>query len=378
MATPMLQTRKAPMMRTRTPWAPGSNLNQLSKQKAHLMGSIEDRKAQGIASPRDQMKLRQVNQGLTGVVNNAKSDLNRQLGNLRTQAGQNNKPQPWQVPTDSADLNAQRAHIAAGIEARKAKGIKSPKDEARLAKIDAALAAQNTGTQPITETTPTDTGSTPPTDTGPTDDVENGAGNVFFPSQQAFEPQNYEGSPLYKFQQQEGTKALNRVLAKRGLLDSGAEIEANNRFQQALGAGEADKARGYAQQEADRYERMSQNEALRREREGGRASDNAFRWTDLMLRQNPMDYAFKGTGQYADTVGSEGKTMANYLQQLYTRATGGGGGGGPGPFILPFPTGPDFSNIDVLKSLTGGSNNNSFWNAFINSLPGFLDPKNWA
>lgn len=207
--------------------------------------------------------------------------------------------------------------------------------------------------------------------------VENGAGNVLFPSQQAFEPTDYNGSPLYKWQQQEGQTSLNRLLAKRGLLNSGAEIEANNRFQTALGAGEADKARGYAQNEADRYERMSQNEALRRERQGNQASDNAYRWTQLYLNQNPMDYAMKGTDSYANTLGKDASTMANYLSQLYTKAHGSSGGG-PGPFIPPFPSGPDFSNIDTIGALTKGSGNNNWANGILNSLPGFFDPKNWA
>lgn len=277
------------------------------------------------------------------------------------------------APTDNG---AAISHLEQNI--KKFGAANRPNDVKRLA----ALKAAGTPAAPTAPAAP----AAPPTgdiiENGMGDESssrgDNGMGNAFFPSQQAFEQQNYEGSPMYKWQQQEGQTALNRVLSKRGLLNSGAEIEANNRFQGALAAGESDKARGYAQNEADRYERMSQQEANRRQQNQNSASDNAYRWTQMLLNQNPMQYASHGTDQYASTVGKEANSMANYLGQLYTRASGGGGGGGPGPFQPPFPSNPDFSGIDQIGAITNGNNNNNIANSIINSLPGFFDPKNWG
>lgn len=335
---------------------------------------------------------------LTGTTSTANTNLpaNTLPGNQPAK-----KAQPWQVPTDSATLQSQRDHIAAGIAARQAKGIKSPQDQARLDKIDAAIAANGTGgtttdpNHPFVNN-PESGGNTVgpngeligpdgkpvvnPNDNGSGSFVGNpgDASNVLFPSQQAFEPTDYNGSPLYKWQQQEGQKALNAVLAKRGLLDSGAEIQADTNFQNQLGAQEADKARGYAQNEADRYERMSENEANRRTNNQNSADDNLYKWTSLLLGQNPMQYASQGTGDYATATGNEAKMIASYLPQLYAHASGGGGGGGPGPFIPPFPSGPDDSGINEIGALMNGSSSNSGANSIINSLPGLFDPKNWA
>lgn len=193
--------------------------------------------------------------------------------------------------------------------------------------------------------------------------------NPLFPSIRAMEPANYEGSPLYKFQQQQGEDRIKKLLNKRGLLNSGAEIEAISDFNTELGAVEADKARGYAEKEADRLERIQQNEALRRERGENRASDDRYRWTDLMLRQNPMEFAYGGMGKYGDTLGRESSAIANYLRNAYPRVSGGGGGGGGvGPFIPPFPTSPDFSGIDIIGSIGQGTNNTNYWDSILKGI----------
>lgn len=68
----------------------------------------------------------------------------------------------------------------------------------------------------------------------------------------AYEPKNFEGSPMYQFQKQEGMKDLEKLMAARGLTGSGAEIQANSDFLAQLGATEADKQRQYAQADAER------------------------------------------------------------------------------------------------------------------------------
>lgn len=54
-------------------------------------------------------------------------------------------------------------------------------------------------------------------------------------------PYNVETSPLYQWQKDKGTEALNRQLAARGLYGSGAGLQSLSDFYRALGAEETDK-----------------------------------------------------------------------------------------------------------------------------------------
>lgn len=220
-----------------------------------------------------------------------------------------------------------------------------------------------TGTAPPPDST-SQVGDPPPGSSGTPDPTS------FFPSMSAFEPQNYQGSPLYQWQQQQGTDALNKVLSKRGLLNSGAEIQANSDFQTALGAGEADKARGYAENDADRYERLADNASSVEQRSSEDASDDLFRWTQLGLQQNPANASFTGTGNYAGAVGNTANSLASFLASNYAHVSGGGGGGSSASSITPpFPSGPDYSNINTVNSVASGQNSNSMWNAITSALP---------
>jgi len=52
-----------------------------------------------------------------------------------------------------------------------------------------------------------------------------GTPETLFPSTRMFEPENYQGSPLYQFQLKEGQKQVAKSLAARGLTNSGRGIE---------------------------------------------------------------------------------------------------------------------------------------------------------
>lgn len=69
---------------------------------------------------------------------------------------------------------------------------------------------------------------------------------------QAYEPQNFEGSPLYQFQKTKGLADLEKLMASRGLTGSGAEIQGNSDFLAQLNATEAEKQRQYAEANRDR------------------------------------------------------------------------------------------------------------------------------
>lgn len=188
--------------------------------------------------------------------------------------------------------------------------------------------------------------------------------NALFPGQRAFLPENYQGSPLYQFQANEGQKRLDKMYAARGLTGSGAEIGGNTQFLNELGARESDRQQGVAQTEADRLYNFYQDEANRKERVGNEQFDRAYSLTDLALSQNPMQYTYGAAGDLANQYNQQGQINANYRKDRYGRVRGGGGGGGgggyPAPFQAPFPTSPNFTGID-LQSPVLNQNSNFGW-----------------
>jgi hypothetical protein len=87
-----------------------------------------------------------------------------------------------------------------------------------------------------------------------------------------------------------------------------------------------------------------------------------------MLSQSPMSYAYKANEALAQIEAKYGKQVADYLRNNYARVSGGGGGGIM-PFMPPGPSGPDYSQIDLLQTLGGGSSNQGYGNAIIRALP---------
>lgn len=75
---------------------------------------------------------------------------------------------------------------------------------------------------------------------------------------QAYEPKNFDGSPLYQFQKDKGMRDLERLMAARGLTGSGAEVQANSDFLANLNATEAEKQRQYAEANRDRQQSATQ------------------------------------------------------------------------------------------------------------------------
>lgn len=172
--------------------------------------------------------------------------------------------------------------------------------------------------------------------------------NALFPNVRAFEPENYEGSPMYKFQLQEGQRALDRLYASRGLVNSGAEIEGNQRFVTDLGAREADRAQKIAETEADRLERMQLQEANRLERVDNNNFDRMYSILQLMANQSPLELGYRGASDSASLKDSFGSNMANYYSQAYPNLTGGlpGPSNFTPPFVPPFPSQPNYGNVE--------------------------------
>ena len=245
---------------------------------------------------------------------------------------------------------------------------------------------QTTAPNPITPAAPaTPVANQPaPTPIAPQQQAANSATSsnsasateALFPSMRAMEPSAYEGSPLYKFQADEGMKRLNRLMASRGLSNSGAEIEANSKFLQELGANEADKTRGYAQTEADRLERMQQSESTRLERTGNEQWNRYYNMLSLMANQNPMSYAYDGTTNAGNIISGIGKRKADYISGAYDRPSIGAGGGGGGgvsmpSFQAPYSSGPDYSMIDLMSVYGDQGSNFDLFNGINKAISYF-------
>lgn len=234
----------------------------------------------------------------------------------------------------------------------------------------------------------------------------------------AYEPQFFEGSPMYQFQKQKGLSDLEKLMASRGLTNSGAELQANSDFLANINAQEAEKQRGYAEAEAERKRRAIETETARRDAydrdkanrvqnainfisdydqkerenlrnqyntnqsrrdqvgmfEANRADAEKQAARNFMLSilgmqaQNPISgEAFKGLGESSAYGKALMDAMAGYAANNYTRVRAPGGGGGSLPPARPMDT----SNFDIMKILMGAANNADS-NALLNSILGSI------
>ncbi len=241
----------------------------------------------------------------------------------------------------------------------------------RTAQIQAALGRLNTPAAPITPATPVDPNPIQPLNTTPlataTPQAQSAPSqdtlNTLFPSERIFEPKNYQGSPLYQFQVQEGQKQLAKSLAAKGLTNSGSAIEQELNIPMRAAAADTDRITRLASENADRLQSLQSNEALRQERAGNNQWDRAYSLAQLMAEQSPWQGALSGLNNYASTTEAAGTAQANFLKD-FLRATGGGGGG----FTpIPVPSGPNFSNITPAQ-IQGNAASNAGWQGLLTNF----------
>lgn len=212
----------------------------------------------------------------------------------------------------------------------------------------------------------------------------------------AYEPQNFEGSPLYQFQKQKGMQDLEKLMAARGLTNSGAEIQANSDFLAQLGATEAEKQRQYAQGDmdrtmggmfnlagldrADRQMNWEQNNAnldrligLQQYETGrsdaARERDRNFLTQILTLQaQNPIaDQSFRATGERSQYEKALQDSLAAFISNNYQRqiSSGGGGAGLPPP---PQQSGSGLNIAQLLLNYGNRADNQGLWGTILGSL----------
>lgn len=285
--------------------------------------------------------------------------------------------------TDLAALQARRAFLKRELMKHAQSGTQRPGLRGQFDAISQQIRGLRNPQVPAGETpgpgdtTTGDTGN--PGDTG-TQNPDPNSGTPddsgLFPSARGFMREDYEGSPTYQFQKREGMKGLERLMAARGLTNSGAELEANAKLLNELGSNESDRWQNQAQQEADRLERIQGRES---DRLTGREDAQWNRMTDLLgfaERQNPMQYAFQGLGDYAKTGLERGKNKAAFVRDRYGRVVprgGAGGYAGPAPvFQPPFPSSPDYSMINMINAANGASDRKGWGGTITDLLSGFF------
>lgn len=306
-------------------------------------------------------------------VNAAERRLNNQGLTVNTQTPKQNPQQPAtgggvtttnpQIPragsgfklgTTLDELNAQRANT---------------KGANRLAMIDNAIAGMTPQTQPTADTQPADN-----IQTMPGESVAPPPGSTFKTTYD-FLPKNMADDPIYTANLARGNERINRLMAQRGLVKSGAEIEAQQNLERDLAADAYGRQIQTAGQDAGRFDeaqRYDSNYSANRE---DAQWDRMFRTTDMMLGQSPMQWAYQGTGQVSNLAGDIGNKESAYLRDKYNRVSAPkrAGVAGPGEHIPPKATGPDYSNIALLEALQGGTGRESWGDAIVNSLPSWIN-----
>lgn len=192
-----------------------------------------------------------------------------------------------------------------------------------------------------------------------------------FKTVQDFIPSDITNSPLYQYQQTEGLRALDRLMAARGRTGSGAEVEANAKFLNQLGAQEADRQQNLASQNYSAYNSQRESEASRRDAQQQNAFNNYYSMLQLGLSQSPMDQAYGAAGQGANMTNQYGQRRGGQQSQQYRHVSAGGGGGGGGSapiYAPPFASQPNFSGSDILGAIGAGSQQNPF----LQTLPYFF------
>jgi hypothetical protein len=174
---------------------------------------------------------------------------------------------------------------------------------------------------------------------------------------QAYEPQFFEGSPLYQFQKQKGMADLEKLMASRGLTGSGAEIQGNSDFLANINATEAEKQRQYAESNRDRQQAAMQfianfdqnerdglrdqwNKDLDRRtnlqrfeatRQDERQQQAANFLTNLLQMQSSNDIARLSQGGMNSQTDLTKMLMSAMVNNTMAQVPRGGGGGGGTP-----------------------------------------------
>lgn len=151
--------------------------------------------------------------------------------------------------------------------------------------------------------------------------------NALFPEFEAWQSGDYAASPLYKLQVEEGTKALEALMAARGLHGSGAEIEGTAKLLQQIGAYEAARQQESYQTNADRLLNLMTEESQKAERGESNQFNQVLQLAQTFLNALPTAAGGGAATSSANIASSSAATIGNILSQLATIAGAGAGTG---------------------------------------------------
>jgi len=204
---------------------------------------------------------------------------------------------------------------------------------------------------------------TPPQQAAP------GTTQTLFPNARMFEPQNYEGSPLYKFQVSEGQKQLSKSLASRGLTNSGYGITQELDIPMRAAAQDTERMTNLGTANADRLASMQENESNRLENQSNNQWNRMYQAAGLMAQQSPWSAAIGGLNSSADYAAQGGEKQENFLRDYYQRAFAPPAQVAP---VIAAPVArPDFANTGAVGNF-GDYSAAQRWAEFI---AGLLTPK---
>lgn len=195
----------------------------------------------------------------------------------------------------------------------------------------------------------------------PTSDVANTNSNALFT--------NYNDS--YDYYANQGLSKLNKLRAAQGLTGSSANVAGQRDFLTELGAKSAADRNNFANTGSDRLERLLTDQANRNQKA---SNDTWTRYQDMLnygLKAMPPELMYTAARDAADIQGEYGNKKSNYLKDMFQRYSSGGGGGGT-PYMAPFASGPNFSNIDLIGMMNSGNGNSSYLDEILKGAGTFL------
>lgn len=173
---------------------------------------------------------------------------------------------------------------------------------------------------------------------------------------------------LYQDALKRGETVLNRRAAARGLLGSGAEMEAFNDFQSSLGAKTAERISNVDQQEAERLAKMQLDESLRRERAENNYWERNISLAELMQQQDPTNAIMAALGDSSGLTVDQAKDLASFLKSNFQTVRPNLSGGGGGTAFTPITAQPYNGSAMTPNQIAGDLSSSGGWTDTISTL----------
>ncbi len=197
---------------------------------------------------------------------------------------------------------------------------------------------------------------------------------IMFPDTNPYEVGDWQKSPVYNMRVQEGQNAMNKLMASRGLVGSGAELKSNADLINKITAEEGDRAYGLRGQEVANnlqrggsFQNFLTGEADRANLQAQNQFNNMMQIYDAQTK-NALINSIPEMTQYGintaySQAGKNAQNIAGNYKKYY-----GSGGGGVGPFIPAYPNQPNFAPYDAAQAIASGASSGNMWGSILGGL----------